>query len=103
MGILIFLIVLLIVADMWLYMEIRTLRRRTDDMEENVEITWTWCDTHAKEHIRLNDRMNEIEQGLDLDPDALGRADREERLFFDGINNILNYNYDQARKAAADE
>lgn len=133
MGMIAFLAVLLMVANMWLYMEIRALRRRADEIEEDLEITWTWCDTHAKEHIKLNDRMDEqaqaadeqkkrndlgwlnttaeldeirgrlgrIEEGLDLDPDALGRAEREERLFFDGMNNILNYTYEDARKAAA--
>ena len=135
MGIFVFLSMLLIAINVWLYLEVRVLRRRLDEEEENMEITWTWCDTHAKEHIKLNDRMDElaqaaderknrndlgwlnltaeldvirgrlgrIEEGLDLDPDALGRAEREERLFFDGMSNILNYTYDQARKAVTDE
>lgn len=101
MGIIAFFALLLLAVNVWLYMEIRTLRRRADEMEEDLEITWTWCETHAREHIKVNDRIGRIEEGLDLDPDALGRAEREERLFFDGMNNILNYTYEDARKAAA--
>lgn len=97
------LVIGLLAVNVWLYLEVRVLRRRLDEEEENMEITWTWCDTHAKEHIKLEERMKRIEEGLDLDPDALGRAEREERLFFDGMSSILNYTYDQARKAGADE
>lgn len=103
MGIIAFLALLLLAVNVWLYLEIRRLRFRLDDAEEDLEITWTWCDTHAKEHIKVNDRIGRIEEGLDIDPDALGRVEREEKLFFDGMNNILNYSYDDARKAAADE
>ena len=97
------LVIGLLAVNVWMYLEVRVLRRRLDEEEENMEITWTWCDTHDKEHIKLEERIKRIEEGLDFDPDALGRAEREERLFFDGMSNILNYTYDQARKAVTDE
>lgn len=97
------LVIGLLAVNVWLYLEIRALRNSYEDMAEDLDITWTWCDTHNKEHVKIETRIKEIESGLDLEPDALNKAEREERDFFDGMHNILNYTYNDARKAAADE